>query len=99
MKRELFGITVEEPNFADTGGYVTDAEIRGWIGLCMETIVETGRHWSSLQSGNATVHVIAREGEWTVPHPYYVIIFRGREAYVADLTQEEADDILAGKRG
>lgn len=98
MKRKLFGITVEEPNFVDKGVYITDREVRRRIGLCIERIIETERHWSSLQSGNATVHVIAREGEWTVPHPYYVIIFRGREAYVADLTQEEADDILAGKR-
>ena len=98
MKRKLFGITVEGPNFADTGSPVTNEEVRQWIGFCMETIVRTGRHWASLQSGNATIHVIAREGEWAVPHPYHVIIFRGREAYVADLTQEEADDILAGKR-
>lgn len=96
MKRELFGITVEEPNFADTENHVTDKEVRQWIGYCLETIAISGRHWSSLQSGNATIHVMAREGEFDRVYPYYVIIFRGREAYCADLTQEQADEILAG---
>lgn len=96
MKRRLFGIIVEEPNYADTGGYVTDEKIRQWIQYRVETIIESGRHWSSIQSGNATVYVMAREGEYTHPHPYHVIIFRGREAYCANLTQEEADEILEG---
>ena len=96
MKRELFGITVEEPNCADAEVHLTNKEVRQWIGYCIETILKTGCHWSSLRPGNVTVYVCAREDEYAKPHPYHVIIFRGREAYCANLTQEQADEVLAG---
>ena len=94
MKRLMFGITVEPPNVADTGAYVGDKMVRRWIGHCLDTISGTGRPWSSVQSGNAVVYVLKRSAEHAKPHPYHVIVFRGREAYCANLTQEQADEAI-----
>lgn len=93
-----FGIRVYEPSCADLP-HVTDQEIRWDICHCIKDILKTGRGWAGVRPGNAAVYVMAREEKHRHLGPYHVLILRGTEAYAADLTQEEADRILAGDNG
>ena len=93
MKYQRYGLTVERPNAADEGSPITDDEIRNWVRYLLEEFLfHPDISWTATQSGNSAVYVLLRNVEH-VPR-YHILIFQGREAFCADLTEEQAAEFL-----